>query len=312
MAKRICPICEGTAEIKLTAEGHEVKCQICSGSELFLIARSLLSVFEQENFASSDDYNLVRYLSAYIRQHSSPEKKIVSLRTDNWKDCAQMIRSTPVVRKMDKLLRMIADDSAHPGDLVTIHGTVAYPLVDAANPKEFEYLLRHLEKTGLISIFREVAATTFGITLRPEGWARLQTITPSKGIPGRCFVAMSFSETLNEAYSLAIEPALKSCGLDPRRVDKILDNRDINEKIIAELRDAEMVVADFTLQRNGVYFEAGFARGLGREVFWTCRDDDMKELHFDTRQFSFIVWKNALDLKQQLTDKIKALGFARN
>jgi nucleoside 2-deoxyribosyltransferase len=111
---------------------------------------------------------------------------------------------------------------------------------------------------------------------------------------------------------LAIEPALKDCGLDPRRVDKILDNRHIDEKIIAELRDSEFVVADFTLQRNGVYFEAGFARGLGREVFWCCREDDLKNLHFDTRPFSFIVWKDLDDLKQQLTDKIKALGFARN
>ena len=80
-----------------------------------------------------------------------------------------------------------------------------------------------------------------------------------------------------------LKQALKGCGLDPRRVDKILDNRDINEKIIAELREAELVVADFTGQRNGVCFEAGFARGLGREVFWCCRKDDMKNLHFDTR-----------------------------
>ena len=152
----------------------------------------------------------------------------------------------------------------------------------------------------------------YQVTVTLPGWELLQPLTSGKGIPGRCFVAMSFANEMDYACDLAIEPALKDSGLDPRRVDKILDNRNIDEKIIAELRDAELVVADFTLQRAGVYFEAGFARGLGREVFWCCQKDDMSNLHFDTRQFTFIDWTDPDDLKERLTNKIKALGLARN
>jgi len=32
--------------------------------------------------------------------------------------------------------------------------------------------------------------------------------------------------------------------------------------------------------------------GLGRQVIWTCRDDDLKNVHFDTRQYNHIVGKN--------------------
>ena len=33
--------------------------------------------------------------------------------------------------------------------------------------------------------------------------------------------------------------------------------------------------------RGGVYFEAGFALGLGKTVFLTCREDRTKAVHFD-------------------------------
>jgi hypothetical protein len=40
--------------------------------------------------------------------------------------------------------------------------------------------------------------------------------------------------------------------------------------------------------RLNVYFEAGVALGLGRPVIWTCREDDIARLPFDTRQFDMI------------------------
>ena len=69
---------------------------------------------------------------------------------------------------------------------------------------------------------------------------------------------------------------------------------------------AQFMVADFTLQRAGVYFEAGFAMGLGRPVVWTCRDDEFEKTHFDTRQYNHVVWSNHEDLRTKLADKIKA------
>ena len=47
--------------------------------------------------------------------------------------------------------------------------------------------------------------------------------------------------------------------------------------------------SDFTGNRGGVYYEAGFAHGLGLPVIFMCRDGD--ELHFDVRQYNCIFWK---------------------
>jgi hypothetical protein len=66
------------------------------------------------------------------------------------------------------------------------------------------------------------------------------------------------------------------------------------------------MVADFTGQRAGVYYEAGFARGLGREVIYTCRETSFRRCHFDTSVMNHLVWKDAADLRKKLADHIAA------
>ena len=47
------------------------------------------------------------------------------------------------------------------------------------------------------------------------------------------------------------------------------------------------MVADFTCEkgkvRGGVYYEAGFAQGIGIPVIWTVAKDSLDDVHFDTR-----------------------------
>ena len=45
------------------------------------------------------------------------------------------------------------------------------------------------------------------------------------------------------------------------RIDRLEHNRKIDDEIIAEIRRSRYLVADFTGNRAGVYFEAGFALG---------------------------------------------------
>jgi nucleoside 2-deoxyribosyltransferase len=65
-------------------------------------------------------------------------------------------------------------------------------------------------------------------------------------------------------------------------------------------------VADFTLHKAGVYFESGFALGLGIPVIWTCREDELVKTHFDTRQYNHVVWKDEQDLFEKLKRRIEA------
>ena len=125
-------------------------------------------------------------------------------------------------------------------------------------------------------------------------------------MPGTCFVAMAFDPTLDPAHDEGIRPAVEACGLAVVRVDKIEHNGVVTDLILGEIRRAQLVVADVSLQRQGVYFEAGFAIALGRTVIWSCRDTDLPNVHFDTRQYSHVVWATPADLRAKLEARIRA------
>lgn len=81
-------------------------------------------------------------------------------------------------------------------------------------------------------------------------------------------------------------------------------NEKIDDKIIVGIRTAEFMVADVTLERPNVYFEAGFAMALGRPVIWTALRGEV--LHFDIRQFNFIEWDTPADLREKPRDRVQA------
>ncbi|MDP8228612.1 MAG: hypothetical protein P9M15_04080, partial [Candidatus Electryoneaceae bacterium] len=85
-------------------------------------------------------------------------------------------------------------------------------------------------------------------------------------------------------------------------------NEKICDRIIAAIRRSGLLIIDVTGSRPAVFFEAGFAMGLGIPVIWTCKsgeEDDIND-NFDTRQYNHIIWDDAEDLKEKLKNRILA------
>ena len=110
--------------------------------------------------------------------------------------------------------------------------------------------------------------------------------------------------------SMGSNLGIRDAGYKAMRIDRKEHNDKIDDQIIAEIRRSRFVVADFTQgkegARGGVYFEAGFAKGLGIDVIFTCRQDLQGVIHFDTRQYNHIFWQEPLDLRKKLADRISA------
>lgn len=118
---------------------------------------------------------------------------------------------------------------------------------------------------------------------------------------------MWFDPSMNEAFEIGTSKAVTDCGFPaPVRIDRKEHNNQITGEIIAAIRDAEFVIADFTANRGGVYYEAGFARGVGRPVIHCCRDADFDDRDFDTRLINHIKWSDPADLREKLANRIKA------
>jgi nucleoside 2-deoxyribosyltransferase len=124
-----------------------------------------------------------------------------------------------------------------------------------------------------------------------------------------CFIVMSFSEKPKiKAIKEAIIDALVETKYNVVIINEkyFESDRTINDAIIAEIKRAKFVIADFTEQKAGVYFEAGFALGLGIPVIYCCDKTNFKKSHFDINHYPHILYNSPEELSKGLVDKIRA------
>lgn len=162
-------------------------------------------------------------------------------------------------------------------------------------------LASYLEKQGLV---RSVTAEGCVVTI--EGQIFAESLLTKPKISETCFVAMWFDKQMAQSYADGFSLGIMQAGYKPIRIDGVHHNNKIDDEIIAHIRSSAFIVADFTGQRGGVYFEAGFAMGLGLPVVWTCKADDVEKLHFDIRQYNCVVWKELDELAVKLKNRIEA------
>ena len=152
---------------------------------------------------------------------------------------------------------------------------------------------------------------TVPVTVTIDGYSRIGDLD-TKIDSAQAFVAMWFSDETQKMYEEGIIPAIKDAGYKPMRIDRKPDLDKIDDEIIKEIRRSLFLVADMTHgkcgARGGVYYEAGFAYGLGKSVIFTCREDMIEKVHFDTRQYAHILWKEEElgELRKQLCSRILA------
>ena len=173
---------------------------------------------------------------------------------------------------------------------------------------EMREVLKYLEGEGYIELGEDFSGS-FSVTMPVRGLVLYQDnvdVQASKN----AFVAMWFSQEMTEVYEEAIAPAIEENGYVPVRIDREQYNHKIDDEIIASIRRSRFVISDFSCgsegARGGVYYEAGFAAGLGKPVIFTVREADLMRVHFDTRQFNHIVWNEPIDLREALANRIAA------
>ena len=184
--------------------------------------------------------------------------------------------------------------------------------------QERDWLMSAAIERGLLEE-RQVAGAEVYQFLTPTGVQRLEELETKAVNSEQAFVAMWFNESVNEACEKGIEPAIRDSGYKPLRIDKQEHIGKIDDQIIAEIRRSRFVVCDFTCElieydgkqkafpRGGVYYEAGFAQGLGIPVIWMCHADHIEHVHFDTRQFNHITWNTPEELREKLRNRIGAV-----
>ncbi|HYE32473.1 MAG TPA: hypothetical protein VEH27_13670 [Methylomirabilota bacterium] len=308
-SKLKCPLC-GSEECESRSEHNrlsfEYRCERCGW---YRITDRALTQLPQQDAWKLGPYVIEqnrrgvtpRFLSSQTKEQAGEPDWSVGIDT--------AIASFPntVSERLDRALVNMAGETSQLGQGIAIENEGPTPVILARNANEAFTILDYLASEGLIAGGRP-SRLPARVALSARGLMKASEL--EKGLLGaknrQAFVAMSFDPALYPAYAEGLKLGIEDCDYKPLRVDAKEHNEKICDTIIAEIKNSKFLVADFTLHRSGVYFEAGLMMGLGRPVIFTVRSDELGKAHFDTRQYNHIEWSDPAELREKLKRRIQA------
>ncbi|MCP4629826.1 MAG: hypothetical protein GY850_40910, partial [bacterium] len=258
-----CPIC---GEIRLEEEAAEdFEGERFSENQKKILSIVLRNNYERRNKKTPETHATLDDLLGYVREY----------------------RPLSSLEKLDYSLLKLENASDFIGHSVRVNCEIDYSFFHCMDPIELRHILAFLLNNRFISPFNGYDRETYTqydvdqishFFIDQKGYERLKEL---QGVDSNIgFVAMWFNPEMLSVYEQAIMPAIEYVeegSGEPRlravRIDNVEHVNDINDEIIAQIRRSRFMVCDLTGYRGGVYFEAGFAYGLGMPVIYTCRKD---------------------------------------
>lgn len=275
-------------------------------------------LLDQYFYSFSEDVNFLsqkHILAGAILNFQMFEREgiVFEVLKDNWEDKIHKVVYPKTPKdKIDNLFKSLWKLQKFDGEKIKLPDSFSKPQFYYKHffKSEFEcfYYFKTLEHLDLIKIYANNSddlPTMFQLTIK--GLNYYLELTESGKFSNKCFVAMSFDKKM-ESTRTAIKTTLENNHFFPIIIDEQLidSSQTINDAIISEIRSCKFCIADFTEQKDGVYFESGFAIGLGKPVIYTCHKDWFSKSHFDTNHFPHLIYESIDDLKGKLDKKIKA------
>jgi hypothetical protein len=121
--------------------------------------------------------------------------------------------------------------------------------------------------------------------------------------PALASAMMPFDAGFNPVYE-SIRQAADNVGLRCRRADDIWENAAIIQDVVALIDRSRVVVCDCSGRNPNVFYEAGIAHTLGREVIFITQSE--QDIPFDLRHLRYIRYLNNAEGRASLTEALQA------
>lgn len=102
----------------------------------------------------------------------------------------------------------------------------------------------------------------------------------------------------------SIRQAADNAGLRCRRADDIWENAAIIQDVVALIDRSRIVICDCTGRNPNVFYEAGIAHTLGREVILITQNE--QDIPFDLRHLRYVRYLNNVEGRGALTEALQA------
>jgi hypothetical protein len=126
--------------------------------------------------------------------------------------------------------------------------------------------------------------------------------------PALVSAIMPIDPAFNAVYE-SIREAADNVGLRCERADDIWENSVIIQDVVSLIDRSRIVICDCTGRNPNVFYEAGIAHTLGREVILITQKDD--DIPFDLQHLRYVKYLNngegRTELKQSLQNRMQTL-----
>jgi hypothetical protein len=121
-------------------------------------------------------------------------------------------------------------------------------------------------------------------------------------------VSMPFKGEKWDCVYLTIQEECRSQGLHAQRVDEYVESGIVLRDIASLIEDAEFLIFDLSGERQNVYYELGYAHGIGNEAkeILLIAEEDTK-LHYDIAGLRVHFYKSNENLKEILKKGLKEM-----
>ena len=129
---------------------------------------------------------------------------------------------------------------------------------------------------------------------------------------GVVFVGMSFKHGEMEDVYAVIKEECEKLSLRAQRVDEGAGSRMVLRDIITLIKSAEFIVFDLTDSRPNVYYELGFAHGVGNDgddIFLIAKRGT--KLHFDISPCRVELYSSTNNLRELIRSKLGKMVAAK-
>ncbi len=296
----LCPACwtASITSILDDAGGYIYSCRRCGK---FRIPSSVLEEVRTNNAHPLHSANIVRPAVCHHLRRAQEMGATPMLSAD----LIQRVVNDPwlptITDQMHNLLRLIAIRSDGPGEVIEIRGYYDQYIVGTQSPGSIDALLEELEYNRFVT----KTPTEGGHLVRAtvSGWMRYEAIRRGTSQGRSVFLAMPFGTDLDDTWLPFLRRAVAEAGFNLTRMDDRPQAGIVDVRMRAEIENSRFVIVDLTYANHGAYWEAGYAEGLGKIVFYTCRKGEF--IHFDTAHLQRVEWeKLGLDAAAQ---KLKAM-----
>ncbi|GIP34300.1 hypothetical protein [Paenibacillus sp. J2TS4] len=232
------------------------------------------------------------YISGYIREKTDKREKIM-LDSDN---LSPILESSDIPKtleeKMNKCLLFLYRHSSRPEDSVVLNSIhYSYNITYSPNLQEFIYILEELKTKKLIT---RIGAA---LQLTAKGWEHAASLSDKK--PNKtCFIAVPADSSLFEPFRDVVVPHMDDNGFAAVIQQPAADSSPEAANPLEQIRQSDVVIADLTRSHPDVYFNAGFALGLGIPVIYTCGQEDTASSIASPGEP--LVWKTVEELADKL------------